>query len=982
MERNIGNVIFALFAVMLSMGALFADTNGTIIANSQPVITGMGGPTSINVGEAGTWSVSAYDPDGNYLYYSVNWGDSSLSPSAPASAGSTATFQHTYSSAGTYTITFTVLDNQMGSTQSTITTTVGGSSNSGLQIVRVWQQDESFEPVHMLYAEIKDGSDVANLNNVKVTLQMTTPNGKTENYNIGYHSPGTVYSHNNYYGFGFSKGSQCGTYHYVVTAQRNSGSSAATVKEGSFSIGSSCSSSDNSALSTLGKISYWSGKVNQHTDANGAWQTDSDGTSGADLDKIAYCKKFYPGTTDIKEASVETNSGWKDAGNSGSYTSVKAVYKCVGTYVAPSNQPPVITGGSGPASLSVNQQGTWTISAYDPDGTYLTYSVNWGDAGLAPLYRDAGSSATFQHTYAQAGTYTITFTVTDNLGASTQSTSWMTVGSSTSTGNGLEIVSVWVSPDKYNANSNIFYVNLLDNGKVATGSDIEASYALTTPNGGKWSGKMSLGDENNPYITMGIGSGDGCGTYSYTVTAKRISAGGTGAGNYAEKSGTFVLSPPYCTSVSSNLPPVITSVGGPAEISAGKSGTWKVSAYDPDGKYLYYSVNWGESGKTPSASDSPSSTATFQHTYAQAGTYTITFTVLDDQMAKTESTLSVKVTGGSSASEVYASVGATPTEVNQYDTVYVTGKVSRGTASANDGAQTYRVVLSFDNGNEIPKTASAEGTVASTSVASSGQAREEEITLYPGGSEEVTAYFTASKLGTNFAKIMVYQKGSDRCKEMDYDTGASDQATRCGNYYTLVASDSTKVYVKESGIPQPPSEGVTIVLAKGWNQISVPVSDLEVSKLAEKCDISTNVWYYSTDNKQYEKAAILGGAHVGYWVKANSACKYTIDTPYITPAPNAFNLKAGWNMIGAPLSATAISNMAGNCKITSGPWNYSPAASQYTYSEKLEPGKGYWVKVASDCTLGSASDMPPPVPTVESAQAVTPAASVEQVRTG
>ena len=299
MERNIGNVIFALFAVMLSMGALFADSvNGStvIIANSQPVITGVGGPTSLNVGETGTWSVSAYDPDGQYLIYYVNWGDTTDPSQADrASASATATFQHTYATAGTYTITITVMDSLGAYTQTSITTTVGGSSNNGLQIVRVWQQDESFEPVHMLYAEIKDGSDVANLNNVKVTLQVTTPNGNTENYNIGYHSPGTVYSHNNYYGFGFSKGSQCGTYHYVVTAQRNSGSSAATVKEGSFTLGSSCSSADNSALSTLGKISYWSGKVNQHTDANGVWQTDPDGTSGADLDKITYCKKFYPG---------------------------------------------------------------------------------------------------------------------------------------------------------------------------------------------------------------------------------------------------------------------------------------------------------------------------------------------------------------------------------------------------------------------------------------------------------------------------------------------------------------------------------------------------------------------------------------------------------------------------------------------------------------------------------------------------------------
>ena len=837
-------------------------------ANQPPVITGVKAPVSLSVNEVGKWYVSAYDPDGTYLSYSVNWGDSGISPSAPASAGSTATFEHSYAQAGTYTVTFTVTDDKGATAQSASSVVVGSGSGSSLQIVRVWQQDESFEPAHMLYAEVKNGNEVANLNNVKVAVQITGPNGNTESYDVGYHTPGTAYSYNDYYGFGFSSGSQCGTYHYVVSAQRRVGSSAAVAKEGSFTIGSPCSSSDNAALPVLGKISYWFGKVNQHTDANGAWQTDPDGTSGADLDKITYCKKFYPGTTDIKEASVATLSSWKDAGNSGSYTSIKAVYNCVGSSTVSGNQPPVITGVKSPVSLAVNAQGTWYVSAYDPDGNYLSYSVNWGDAGLAPLYMDAGSSATFQHTYSAAGTYTVTFTVTDDKGATAQSASTVVVG------------------------------------------------------------------------------------------------GG-----------------------SSNLPPVITGAGGPAEISTGSSGTWKVSAYDPDGKYLSYSVLWGDedSGKLQPASDSTGSAATFQHTYSKAGSYRIVFTVTDSAGAQVKSAVTVKVTGGAATSEVYAAVGAVPTEVNQYDTVYVTGKISRGSPSTNNGAQTYRVVLSFDNGNEIAKTVSAaSGTVTSTgSVQTAGQAREEEITLYPGESKEVSAYFTASKIGTNFAKMMVYQKGSDRCAEIDTANGNSEQATRCGNYYTLVASDTTKVYVKESGIPQPPSEGVTIVLQAGWNQISVPASSLLVSDLAQKCDISTNVWYYNAASKQYEKATTLGGGNVGYWVKANSACTYTIDTPYITPATNAFSLKAGWNMIGAPLSATAISNFAGDCKITSGPWNYSPAASQYTYSEKLEPGKGYWVKVASDCTLGTAGDMPPSAPNTEPAQAITPVASATQaVQTG
>jgi hypothetical protein len=76
------------------------------------------------------------------------------------------------------------------------------------------------------------------------------------------------------------------------------------------------------------RISYWYGKVNQHT-KDGVWYTDPDGTSGANIDKLTYCKKWYPNTVSIKDYSNTSEPDWKAAGNTGSYTSVKPVYKCV-----------------------------------------------------------------------------------------------------------------------------------------------------------------------------------------------------------------------------------------------------------------------------------------------------------------------------------------------------------------------------------------------------------------------------------------------------------------------------------------------------------------------------------------------------------------------------------------------------------------------------------------------------------------------------
>ncbi|MDP3993548.1 MAG: PKD domain-containing protein, partial [bacterium] len=97
------------------------------------------------------------------------------------------------------------------------------------------------------------------------------------------------------------------------------------------------------------------------------------------------------------------------------------------------NQPPVITGVSGPTALKIGETGTWTVKASDPDGTVLSYSVSWGDAGIGQgLTAPAGSAtlqtATFTHSYATAGAYTVTFSVSDNAGASAQSSITVAVG--------------------------------------------------------------------------------------------------------------------------------------------------------------------------------------------------------------------------------------------------------------------------------------------------------------------------------------------------------------------------------------------------------------------------------------------------------------------------------------------------------------------------------------------------------------------------
>jgi Tol biopolymer transport system component len=77
------------------------------------------------------------------------------------------------------------------------------------------------------------------------------------------------------------------------------------------------------------------------------------------------------------------------------------------------NQPPVASSG-GPYSGVIAQNVPFNgNSSFDPDGSISTYSWAFGDGGT-------GSGVSPTHTYAAAGNYTVTLTVTDNLGSTDQ----------------------------------------------------------------------------------------------------------------------------------------------------------------------------------------------------------------------------------------------------------------------------------------------------------------------------------------------------------------------------------------------------------------------------------------------------------------------------------------------------------------------------------------------------------------------------------
>ncbi len=124
-------------------------------------------------------------------------------------------------------------------------------------------------------------------------------------------------------------------------------------------------------------------------------------------------------------------------------TNCPSGFTCYNQILTTTSQPPVISGGTFPTTLTVGQQGTWTVNASDPQNGSLSYSVNWGDVTTCPIgftcvtpavaKNVSQQTSTFTHSYSTAGTYTVTFTVSNTAGLSAVTTATVQVGGPTVT---------------------------------------------------------------------------------------------------------------------------------------------------------------------------------------------------------------------------------------------------------------------------------------------------------------------------------------------------------------------------------------------------------------------------------------------------------------------------------------------------------------------------------------------------------------------
>ncbi|HII38622.1 TPA: hypothetical protein HA318_01290, partial [Candidatus Micrarchaeota archaeon] len=157
-------------------------------------------------------------------------------------------------------------------------------------------------------------------------------------------------------------------------------------------------------------------------------------------------------------------------------------------------------------------------------------------------------------------------------------------------------------------------------------------------------------------------------------------------------------------------------------------------------------------------------------------------------------------------------------------------------------------------------------------------------------------------------------------------------------------------------IPMPSDEETVpplvqkFALSQGWNLVAPQATRSLV--ISSNCHEWT-MWTYDAFKQRYENAGRLTDNNYlpekAFWVKAPTACVFeTASRTGTLTLSYGMTLATGWNLI--PGTSELWNVVQGNCLLVTGPYNY--ANGDWTRQVMLSRGKGYFVNVQSECTLG------------------------------
>jgi PKD repeat protein len=304
-----------------------------------------------------------------------------------------------------------------------------------------------------------------------------------------------------------------------------------------------------------------------------------------------------------------TFSGWSGpcSGTGGCQVTMDQARSVTATFKSnspPPNTAPTAAFTSSCSDLSCSFDASWSI---DSDGTIASYSWAFGDG-------TSTSGETADHSYAQAGSYMVTLTVTDDDGSSATDSQLVTVEADAPPVVSPPPPTFISTPDDYSSDSTPTWAFSGEPGATFT-------CTLIKPFVGAWDGG---GDGTQPEpdnVTVDTRACDS-GGYTFDLSAYPdgtyvlwVTQTDADGNTSTAATDSFVLQ----RAVSQNAAPQARLAFSCAALSCSFDGT---GSSDADGTLVGYSWDFGDG-----ASDSGASAG---HTYAAPGTYTVTLTVTDD----------------------------------------------------------------------------------------------------------------------------------------------------------------------------------------------------------------------------------------------------------------------------------------------------------------------------------------------------------------
>lgn len=428
--------------------------------------------------------------------------------------------------------------------------------------------------------------------------------------------------------------------------------------------------------------------------------------STADLQVIAVRMPNLttPGLPASGVGTAFRNSAWQDwqttvdaIETATGYDLLNALPNQVEILVESNDRPPVAATDGPYTGLEGSPVTLGAAGSSDPDGDVLSYAWDFGDGST-------GTGATPQHIYADNGNYIVTLTVTDPTGAEATATTAVTVFN--------------VAPT----------VNAFGGASLLVHQTYAGGGSFTDPGADEWTATVDYGDGGGaqPLALSGTGFNlshtyDAAGSFTITVTVTDDDGGSH------SRTATVNVT---------NLAPAVNAFAGASLLlhqAYAATGTFS----DPGPDSWTATVDYGDgSGAQPLPLSGKS--FTLGHTYAAAGSYTVTVTVTDDGGLSGSRTATVTVTNVAPSVAAFAGATLLPGETYAAAGSFSDPGPDEWTATVNygDGSGTHALPLSgksFTLGHTYAAPGSYTVTVTVTDDGGLSDTRTATVTVLTAG---------------------------------------------------------------------------------------------------------------------------------------------------------------------------------------------------------------------------------------------------------